>query len=480
MNQKNFKAADAETAVYGSQEMVYPAPVDTLPEHSTTGEIAYRMVKDETYPQTQPRLNLATFVTTYMDEYATKLMNDAVGINYIDETEYPRVAVMTGKCINIIANLWNTPEKNRWKTGALAIGSSEACMLGGVAAWLRWRDKRKAQGKPHDKPNFVISSGLQVVWEKFSQLWQIEMRQVPITPKNPILDTDAAVAMCDENTICVVAIEGVTWTGMNDDVELLDKKLEAYNAKTGFDVPIHVDAASGGYILPFLEPEKKWDFRLKWVLSISTSGHKFGLVYPGLGWVVWKDKKYLPDEMAFSVNYLGANITQVGLNFSRPAAQILAQYYQFIHLGFEGYKAIQQNCMDIARYAHTEIGKMPQFKNYSKDVVNPLFIWSLDPEYDEKAKWTLYDLQAALQQSGWMVPAYTLPANEEDVVVMRIVCRQGMSRDMTDMLLGDIKNAIVQFEKLEYPTQTRLAIQRKEKVHGKVFTHTHAAKAKKK
>ena len=442
-------------------------------------EIAYQMVKDETFAQTQPRLNLATFVTTYMDEYATKLMNEAININYIDETEYPRIAVMNAKCINIMASLWNSPEQEKWKTGALAIGSSEACMLGGVAAWLRWRKKRQAQGKPTDKPNFVISTGFQVVWEKFAQLWQIEMREVPLTLDKTTLDPEEALKMCDENTICIVPIQGVTWTGLNDDVEALDKALDAYNAKTGYDIPIHVDAASGGFILPFLSPETKWDFRLKWVLSISTSGHKFGLVYPGLGWVVWKDKKYLPEEMAFSVNYLGANITQVGLNFSRPAAQILGQYYQFIRLGFEGYKQIQYNSMEITKYIHQEIGKMAPFVNYSNEVVNPLFIWYMKPDYAKNAKWTLYDLQDKLQQSGWMVPAYTLPKKLDNYVVMRVVVRQGFSRDMADMLLGDIKNAVAALEKLEYPTPTRIAQDKNVPVKGKVFTHTAMSNAKK-
>ena len=473
MSNVNEQRATIETPIFGSEKMRNSAPTETIPMHPTSPEIAYQMVKDETFPQTQPRLNLATFVTTYMDDYATKLMNEAIDINYIDETEYPRVAVMAARCINIMANLWHSPEQAKWKAGALAIGSSEACMLGGVAAWLRWRAKRKAQGKPYDKPNFVISTGFQVVWEKFAQLWQIEMRTVPLTLEKTTLDPQLALSMCDENTICVVPIEGVTWTGLNDDVEALDRALEDYNARTGYDIPIHVDAASGGYILPFLDPDKKWDFRLKWVLSISTSGHKFGLVYPGLGWVVWKDKKYLPDEMSFSVNYLGANITQVGLNFSRPAAQILGQYYQFIRLGFEGYKEIQSNSMDIARYAHEQIGKMAPFENYSDDVVNPLFIWYMKPEYDRTAKWTLYDLQAALQQNGWMVPAYTLPNNLQNYVVMRIVFRQGMSRDMTDMLLTDMQNAITEFEKLEYPTQTRVAQNKQQRVVGKVFTHTH-------
>ena len=469
MTQK--KHSTATTAVYGSEEMVRPAPTMTIPEEMTTPEIAYRMVKDETYAQTQPRLNLATFVTTYMDEYATRLMNEAIAMNYIDQTEYPRVAVMTSRCINILANLWNTPEKGESKTGALGIGSSEACMLGGVAAWLRWRKRRQQQGKDCTKPNLVMSSGMQVVWEKFCQLWQIELRQVPLTRENRTLCPKEALKHCDENTICVVPIAGVTWTGLNDDIEELDRELEAFNKKTGYDIPIHVDAASGGFILPFVSPDTRWDFRLKNVISISTSGHKFGLVYPGLGWVIWRDKSYLPEEMSFSVNYLGAEVTQVGLNFSRPAAQVLGQYYNFIRLGREGYTRVQQNSMEIARYCHKRIGEMKCFENYSDEVVNPLFVWSLSQEYIKNAKWTLYDLQASLQQSGWMVPAYSLPKNIEDIVVMRIVVRQGMSRDMADMLLRDIENAVKELDKLKYPTTSRIAYDEQQKQLGKVFTH---------
>jgi glutamate decarboxylase len=258
---------------------------------------------------------------------------------------------------------------------------------------------------------------------------------------------------------------------MNDDIEGLNFALDGFNARTGYNIPIHVDAASGGFILPFLDPDKKWDFRLKWVLSISTSGHKYGLVYPGLGWVVWKDKEYLPKEMNFSVNYLGASVTQVGLNFSRPAAQILAQYYNFLHLGVEGYRKIHSNSMAIANYCHEAIGQIPCFQNYSDELENPLFIWSLKPEYDRTAKWTLYDLQDKLMQHGWMVPAYTMPKNIEDMVVMRIVVRQGMSRDMADMLIADIRNAVDELEQLEFPTPSRQAARNNKKCKGKVYTH---------
>jgi len=253
----DYRKGDSNSTPFGQDAMLNPAPEQKIPDGPTTPQVAYQMVKDETYAQTQPRLNLATFVTTYMDEYATKLMNEAININYINETEYPRVAVMCQKCINIVANMWNTPEQNRWKTGALAIGSSEACMLGGIAAWKRWIERRKKAGKPYDKPNFVISAGYQVVWEKFATLWNIEMRQVPLTREHTTLDMGQALKMCDENTICVVGIEGVTWTGLNDDVEALDAAIDKYNAETGNEVCIHIDAATGGFILPFINPDKK-------------------------------------------------------------------------------------------------------------------------------------------------------------------------------------------------------------------------------
>ncbi|MFI3286984.1 MAG: glutamate decarboxylase [Rikenellaceae bacterium] len=460
------------TPIFASAATGKPMPVDRLNVEAIRPEVAYQMIKEETYAQTRPELNLATFVTTYMDDYATRLMNDSINVNYIDETEYPRIALMSGRCINILANLWNTPQEDAWKTGALAGGSSEACMLGGVAAWLRWKAARKAAGKPYDKPNFVISSGLQVVWEKFSMLWQIEMRTVPLSDEHITLDANAAISLCDENTICIVAISGVTWTGLNDDVESLDKALEIYNTKNNSSIAIHVDAATGGFILPFTDPKKRWDFRLKWVYSISTSGHKFGLVYPGLGWVVWRNKESLPEEMSFSVNYLGANITQVGLNFSRPAAQVLGQYYQFLRLGYNGYAAIQSASMEVAMYLHSEIGSIAEFSNYSDEVVNPLFVFSLEEGYSKQCNWTLYDLQARLQQSGWMVPAYSLPDNLTTRVVMRIVARQGFTRDMADMLLGDIRQAVAEFRELHYPTETRLRSNDGEEVMGRVATHT--------
>lgn len=346
-------------------------------------------------------------------------------------------------------------------------------MLGALAALKRWKDRRKKAGKPYDKPNLVMSTGYQVVWEKFCNFWDVEMRLVPLSTEHPTLDVDAAIKLCDENTICVVPIQGVTWTGLNDDVEALDAALDKFNAETGNEVCIHIDAATGGFILPFLFPEKKWDFRLKWVLSISTSGHKFGLVYPGLGWVVWKDKKYLPDDMAFTVDYLGAEVTQVGLNYSRPAAQILGQYYQFIRLGFEGYKNVQYNSLMVARYLKDQVAAMEPFVPYAnEELPNPIFVWRMKPEYQATAKWTLYDLQDKLAQKGWMVPAYAMPKAIEDMVVMRVLCKQGFSRDMADQLLSDIQFAVNELNQLEYPTTTRIAMEKNIPIKAKTFNHT--------
>lgn len=450
----------AAAPVFATTAMGEPAARQVLPDAMMAPEVAYRIVKDETLSETRPQLNLATFVTTYMDEHATALMNEAINLNFIDETEYPRVAVMSQRCINILANLWHTPETAQSKAGALGIGSSEACMLGGVAAWLRWRARREAAGLPTDKPNLVISSGYQIVWEKFAELWQIELRTVPLSWEHQTLDPEAAVARCDENTICVVPIAGVTYTGLNDDVAALDAALDSYNARTGHDVCIHVDAATGGFILPFLQPDTAWDFRLPWVLSISTSGHKFGLVYPGVGWVVWRDRSCLPGKMAFSADYLGSEVVQIGLNYSRPAAQVLGQYYQFLRLGRAGYTAVQSQCLEIAKYARSRLGSLGPLRMFGDDVVNPLFCWTLTPEAERSAKWTLYDLQYRLQESGWMVPAYTLPADLETTVVMRMVVRQGLSRDLVDQLIGNVEVALAELDALEHPTASRLAATR--------------------
>ena len=464
-----MKTENPITPVFGTDEEARVAPKYEMPEGMMPGEVAYQIVHDEAMLDGNSRLNLATFVTTWMDDYARKVMTENMDKNMIDKTEYPQTAEIERRCVNILAKLWNSPEKP-YCTGTSTVGSSEACMLGGIAALKRWQKRRKAKGLPIDKPNFIISTCMQVVWEKFAIYWDVEMRMIPVTAEKITLDPQDVVKACDENTICVVPIQGVTSTGFNDNVKEINDALDKLNTEKGWEICIHVDAATGGFIHPFIDPETIWDFRLKWVLSISTSGHKFGLVYPGVGWVVWKDKQYLPEEMNFAVNYLGANIPSISINFSRPGNQVLAQYYQFMRLGKEGYKKVQQNCLNVCLYLKEQLKKMGIFEFFSNDMPNPLFIWKLKD--DPNRKWTLYDLSDALHVEGWQVPAYTMPKAMEDVIIMRVVVRQGTGFDLADLLMEDIKRCVNQLDALKEPTNSALMWAKKEPQKPRGFNHS--------
>lgn len=464
-----MKTENPITPVFGTDEEARVALKYEMPEGMMPGEVAYQIVHDEAMLDGNSRLNLATFVTTWMDDYARKVMTENMDKNMIDKTEYPQTAEIERRCVNILAKLWNSPEKP-YCTGTSTVGSSEACMLGGIAALKRWQKRRKAKGLPIDKPNFIISTCMQVVWEKFAIYWDVEMRMIPVTAEKITLDPQDVIKACDENTICVVPIQGVTITGLNDNVKEINDALDKLNTEKGWEICIHVDAATGGFIHPFIDPETVWDFRLKWVLSISTSGHKFGLVYPGVGWVVWKDKQYLPEEMNFAVNYLGANIPSISINFSRPGNQVLAQYYQFMRLGKEGYKKVQQNCLNVCLYLKEQLKKMGIFEFFSNDMPNPLFIWKLKD--DPNRKWTLYDLSDALHVEGWQVPAYTMPKAMEDVIIMRVVVRQGTGFDLADLLMEDIKRCVNQLDALKEPTNSALMWAKKEPQKPRGFNHS--------
>lgn len=457
---------------FGSKPENSTAPKFKMPSSGTSQEVAYQVVHDEAMLDGNSRLNLATFVTTWMDEGARKIMVENMDKNMIDKTEYPQTAEIERRCVNIIAELWHSPQAKdgAYCMGTSTVGSSEACMLGGISALKRWQERRRAKGLQTDKPNFVISSCMQVVWDKFAVYWDVEMRMVPVTAEKITLDPADAIAMCDENTICIVPIQGVTITGLNDDVKALDAALDKLNAKTGWEICIHVDAATGGFILPFLNPKLVWDFQLKWVLSISVSGHKFGLVYPGVGWIVWKEDKYLPKDMNFAVNYLGADIPSISINFSRPGNQVLAQYYQFLRLGFDGYKQIQQSSTDVAIYVREKLRAMGIFKFFADDMPNPLFIWTLKD--DPNRKWTLYDLSDKMHIAGWQIPAYTLPADMEKIVVMRGVFRQGTSIDLADLMIDNMKIQIAELDALTEPTDSAIKWSKNIPQKGKVFSHT--------
>ncbi|EJT6149551.1 glutamate decarboxylase [Clostridium perfringens] len=438
---KNELGSQFETPIFGTVESNEPIPKYKLAKKSIAPQVAYRLIKDDLLDEGNARQNLATFCQTYMDDEAVKLMSETLEKNAIDKSEYPQTTDMENRCVNILADLWHAPKELNYM-GTSTVGSSEACMLGGMAMKFRWRNRAKALGMDvtSKKPNLVISSGYQVCWEKFCVYWDIEMRLVPMDEQHMSINVDKVLDYVDEYTIGVVGILGITYTGKYDDIKALDKKLEEYNKTAKITVPIHIDAASGGMFAPFIEPELEWDFKLKNVVSISTSGHKYGLVYPGIGWVLWKDKEYLPQELVFEVSYLGGKMPTMAINFSRSASQILGQYYNFLRYGFEGYRQIHQRTKDVAMYLSSELEKTGLFEIYNNGENLPIVCYKLKD--DVKVNWTLYDLADRLLMKGWQVPAYPLPEDLQNVIIQRFVCRADLSRNLADLLMRDLKAAI--------------------------------------
>jgi glutamate decarboxylase len=423
-------------------------PRFVMPERPTAPETAYQIVHDESMLDGNARLNLATFVGTWMDDQANRLYAETADKNMIDKDEYPQTAAIETRCWRMLAHLWGSPDSEK-SIGTSTIGSSEACMLGGLALKRRWQHARKAAGKDASKPNLVMSSAVQVCWEKFCNYWDVEPRYVPISEEFPVLAGSQLEEYIDENTIGVVAIMGVTYTGMYEPVEEIAAALDALQAKTGLDIPIHVDGASGAMIAPFLQPDLVWDFRLERVASINTSGHKYGLVYPGLGWIIWRTEDLLPDDLIFRVSYLGGDMPTFALNFSRPGAQVLLQYYLFLRLGFEGYRSVQAESRDVAMYLSSAIAKLGPFELWNDGSDIPVFAWRLKANH--KGNWTLYDLSDRLRMRGWLVPAYPMPESLAQITVQRIVVRNGLSRDLAGSLLDDIRTEVSYLEALEAP-----------------------------
>ncbi len=436
------------TPVFGRAGEATVIARNVFPSSSELPETAYQIVHDQTMLDGNARLNLATFVSTWMDDYADRLYAESYDKNMIDKDEYPRTAAIETNCWTMLADLWNAPSPDG-AIGTSTTGSSEACMLGGLALKRNWQNARKAAGKSTEKPNLVMSSAVQVCWEKFCNYWDVEARFVPISDDHKVLDGHDLEDYVDENTIGVVAILGVTYTGMYEPVAEIAKALDAIQEKTGLDIPIHVDGASGGMIAPFLQPDLVWDFRLERVHSISTSGHKYGGVYPGVGWVVWREAKWLPQDLVFEVSYLGGEMPTFALNFSRPGAQILLQYYLFLQLGFEGYKKMQQEAQDVALYLSKGISEIDAFTLWNDGSDIPVFAWQLTPGHTKN--WTLYHLSDRLRMRGWLVPAYPMPDNLTDLTVQRIVVRNGLSLDLASELLADIQTETAYLDALDSP-----------------------------
>ncbi|MEO1990359.1 MAG: glutamate decarboxylase, partial [Pirellulales bacterium] len=394
--------------------------------------------------------NLATFCQTWESPQVHKLMDLAIDKNLIDKDEYPQTAEIEQRCVAILSDLWNAPGK---PVGCSTVGSSEAAMLGGMAAKWRWRDRQKAAGKPTDRPNMVCGS-VQICWKKFARYWDIEMREVEMKQGRLCMEPDDVLAQVDENTIFVVPTLGVTYHGLYEDVAGIAAALDDLQQRTGLDVPIHVDAASGGFVVPFTDPEhEQWDFRLPRVKSINASGHKFGLAPLGVGWVLWREPQDLPDDLVFHVSYLGGDMPTFQINFSRPAGQVIAQYFNYVRLGRIGYATIHNEAHAVAQWCAKKISDIDGFEiihdgNPKHGI--PTLVWTLAA--DANKPYTLYDLADRLRMRGWQVPAYPFTGELANQGFQRILVKRDFNREMADILMQDILQAIDYLE--THPTST--------------------------
>jgi glutamate decarboxylase len=383
-----------------------------------------------------------------MEDQADRLMAECRDKNMIDKDEYPRTAELERRCVAMLAQLWNAPNPES-AVGCSTTGSSEACMLAGMALKRRWAQRNADRYPSRDaRPNLVMGVNVQVCWEKFCNFWEVEARQVPMEGDRYHLDPQAAAELCDENTIGVVGILGSTFDGSYEPIAELCAALDDLQERTGLDIPVHVDGASGGMIAPFLDEDLVWDFRLPRVASINTSGHKYGLVYPGVGWALWRDTDALPEELVFRVNYLGGDMPTFALNFSRPGAQVVAQYYTFLRLGQDGYRAVQQATRTVAEGLAERVEALGDFRLLTRGNQLPVFAFTTAPDVQE---YDVFDVSRRLRESGWLVPAYTFPANREDLSVLRIVCRNGFSTDLADLFLEDLSRLLPGLRRQPHP-----------------------------
>ena len=441
LHSKKRHAHNSSDALYSSIDMSQSVPKYVFPNDELAPRAAYQLVHDELLLDGNARQNLATFCQTWEEPEVHRLMDECIDKNMIDKDEYPQTAEIESRCVHMLADLWNSPTALD-TTGCSTTGSSEAAMLGGMALKWKWREKRRAEGKSTDKPN-LICGPVQVCWHKFARYWDVELREVPMQGDRLILSPEEVIKRCDENTIGVVPTLGVTFTGQYEPVRAISAALDQLQKDTGLDIPIHVDGASGGFLAPFCAPQVEWDFRLPRVKSINASGHKFGLAPLGAGWIIWREKSDLPDDLVFKVNYLGGDMPTFALNFSRPGGQVVAQYYNFIRLGRDGYRKIHGACYASAQYFAKQLVNIGPFEiiyGGENDAGIPCVSWKVKEGVE--LPFSLYDLADRLRVRGWQVPAYSMPAEREDLVIQRILVRHGVSRDLIDLLLEDFKRCI--------------------------------------
>ena len=438
---KMKKSERENTTTYGSRYFSESIPKYEMPEDGMPAKAAYQLINEELNLDGNPALNLASFVTTWMEPEADQLIMDSIGKNYVDNDEYPQTSKIQDRVVNMLARLFNAPHDCK-SMGTGTIGSSEAIMLGLLAHKWTWRKRREEEGKSWDKPNIVMGADVHTVWEKFAKYFDVELKLIPLKRDVYTITAEDVAQEVDENTIAVGAVIGTTFTGQMDPIREINNLLVDIKKTKGWDIPIHVDGASGGFVAPFIFPDMEWDFRLEQVKSINVSGHKYGLVYPGVGWIIFKDKSDLPEDLIFDINYLGGLMPNYSLNFSKGSSTIIAQYYNLIRLGKKGYKDIMANMFENTLYLAGELQNSGKFELINKNIIVPLVAVTL-----KEADFSVFQLSEKLREKGWIVPAYTLPADAEDVAVLRIVVKENFGRDMVEMLLEDLMEAYNKLEK---------------------------------
>ena len=433
---KDSQTAHQATMLYGNRFLTEDAPSKSFPATGMSPLDAMRLLGEDLAMEGDPQRNLATFVTTWMEPEADRIIAENLYRNFIDHAEYPISAEIEQRCIRMLADLFNAPGET---TGTRTQGSSEAIMLGALSLKWKWRQRREAAGADTTRPNLVFGGDVHVVWEKFCRYFDVEARIIPLAEDKYVIGPEDVGPHIDQNTIGVAAVLGTTFTGHADDIVGINALLEELRDKQGLDVPLHIDAASGGFVWPFLYPDSKWDFRLSQVRSINVSGHKFGLVYPGIGWLIFRESSDLAEDLVFYENYLGKTDATFTLNFSTGASMVLAQYYNFVRYGREGYAYIMAAMAQNAKALAANLTASGDFELIGADQEQlPLVAFRLSAghNYDE------FDLSWQLQaERGWMLPAYTLPPKAEAVKVMRALVKQTLSREQVDRLCSDISDA---------------------------------------
>ena len=443
------------------------APKQRFPAQECDPRLAYALVHDELLLDGVARMNLATFCTTWAEPEVLALLAESFDKNIVDKDEYPQTAELEARCVRMLADLWHSPHPNT-TLGTSTTGSSEAAMLAGLAAKFRWRARRSAANLSTERPNFVCGP-VQVCWEKFARYFDVEIREVPMEAGRYLMGPEQCLERCDENTIMVVATLGQTFTGLFEDVAGIAAALDRLQAERGLDIPLHVDGASGALLAPFTAPELEWDFRIPRVKSINASGHKTGLAPLGCGWAIWREAADMPERMIFNVNYLGGEMPTFNLNFSRPGGQVVTQYYDFIRLGREGYGRVHGATYETCRHLAAQIAKLGPFEIvHAGDPRAGIAAVSWKLAEGEDPGYNLFDLADRLRAHGWLVPAYTLPPDLEELAIQRVLVRHGFSRDMADLLLADIHRSLATLAK--HPPSTSLSEQ-------EVGSFNHDAKA---